>query len=108
MEFYHNINHNTANGCIYTIMINRPIFIVNVILLSFHVNYFRDYVKYSNFIDIYGGKHMRHFNKITMEEYIELTSKVYLQNIKNNTIRCYDELGYEIHSPILRYSQLKT
>lgn len=107
MEFYHNINHNTANSCIYTIMINRPIFIVNVILLSFHVNYFRDYTKYLNFIDNFGGKH-NYFNKITMEEYIELTAKLYLQSIKNNNLRCYDALGIEIHSPILRYSQLKT
>ena len=104
MEFYHNLNHNTADSCIYTIMINRPaVFIVNVILISFHVNYFRDYTKYSNFIEIYSGsRRMTNFHRITMEEYIELTGNVYLQSIKNNTIRCYDTLGNKIKLPILR------
>jgi hypothetical protein len=106
MEFYHNINHNTANSCIYTIMINRPIFIVNTLIISVFVNCFDNYTDYSNFIDIYGNKN--NFERITLDEYIKLTHKLYLDGIKTNSLRCCGGLGVEIHSPILRISQLKT
>ena len=78
MEFYRSI---IFGSIIHTIMIDRISnnYIVNVKILTNHVNYFNNFEAYKQFINAYPFDELV---AITAEEYVNLTAPMYIDGLK--------------------------